>query len=436
MKKPWLRMAPFPLALMAFAGIGVSYFNAVFTTTTRWVFLALLAAVLVPQARIFAGLKNGFGWILAAYFVWCLGTVTWSTVPELSLLKSMALILTALTFLSGGYYWATMLRPEKALAYLIPITFLTLIASVGARTKPDVYSQGVRLYEGLAGNPNFLGMLIAISFPWALYQVYRVFYYRSSVRARLFACGLVGALGMALWLSASRASILCALITLFFATTAVTTNKKLILTLVLGLGVIGTVVIAPRVQTSLYNRFVLKGGGTDDVLYSRAGPWKESYDAALQGGYFGVGYGVSVGDTNFNLGFTAEKYGREKGNTQLAVWEETGLVGLTLYTILLFAIVKELYRGLRAARDDDLTIILSIIFGMVVGMTIQSAFEAWWVAPGSLESAGFWAIVGIGTGLAKRTVTNRKRATIAVERGPLVQVNLIRRSRSDSGSPV
>src|SRR5690349_21806843 len=133
-KNNWLRKVPFPLALVAFAAVGVSYINIVFTPSTRWIFLALLAGSLALSGRIFSGLKGGFGVPLVAYFGWCMGTTAWSQVPQLSFPKSAAMVLTVVALLSGGYYWAVNSRPERTFTYLIPIVLLALLSGIGGRS--------------------------------------------------------------------------------------------------------------------------------------------------------------------------------------------------------------------------------------------------------------------------------------------------------------
>ena len=431
-------MAPFPVALIAFSAIGVRYFDGIFTTGTRWAFLVLLIVSLLPKARFFAGLKSGFGLPTTLYFAWCVCTVIWSQVPDLSLLKSTALILTALAFLSGGYYWASRVPRDESLAYLLPMVLLTLFAGVGgvdADNSMIAVNEEFEIYQGLAGNPNFFGMLIAISFPYALYQAYRSFYHPSSLHGRLFAYGTVAAFGILLLFSGSRASLLCVLTTVFFAVMALTANKKIVLVSALAFAVAGTALIAPQVQESLYSRVLIKGNANGEIFYSRYKPWSDSYSAALQGGYFGLGYGVSAGHKEFQVGLTAETYGREKGNAQLAVWEETGLVGLALYTILLLAMFKTFFRAYRAAQGNgDLRVMLGIVGGAALGMIIESVFEAWWVAPGSMESAGFWAIVGVGAGISRQAVASRRSVKPIAERAIPVGARLLHRAAADKSA--
>lgn len=139
-----------------------------------------------------------------------------------------------------------------------------------------------------------------------------------------------------------------------------------------------------------------------DILFSRRDPWEESYNGALQGGWFGLGYGASYGDTGFSGGLTAVGYGREKCNSQLAVIEETGIVGGVFYVILIFTIFAELLRGVKRAVEPEARMEIALITGLASGLLLQSMFEAWWTSPGSVESALFWSTVGVGSALVRR----------------------------------
>jgi O-antigen ligase len=99
---------------------------------------------------------------------------------------------------------------------------------------------------------------------------------------------------------------------------------------------------------------------------------------------------------------TAVGYGREKGNSQLAIVEETGLVGLAFYLVLVFALISRVYGGFAMAKNPRAKVALGLAFGAVVGMLFQSVFEAWWVAPGAPESVAFWALTGVSLGLCAR----------------------------------
>jgi O-antigen ligase len=156
---------------------------------------------------------------------------------------------------------------------------------------------------------------------------------------------------------------------------------------------------------SMYSEYVLKGATQKaGVIFSREQVWLRSYENAEQGGWFGIGYGATVGDTEFEEGLSAVGYGREKGNAQLAIVEETGLVGLGLYGILLITLFAPLISAHLRERSRNGKVILGLITGALAGFTIQSVFEAWWVAPGSAESAYFWSLAGVGLGIARSSL--------------------------------
>ena len=58
-------------------------------------------------------------------------------------------------------------------------------------------------------------------------------------------------------------------------------------------------------------------------------------------------FGNSIGGGSFAGGLTAVGYGREKGNTQLAIVEETGLVGLIVVFPLLGHATWHAYKAMR-----------------------------------------------------------------------------------------
>src|SRR5208283_3167499 len=99
----------------------------------------------------------------------------------------------------------------------------------------------------------------------------------------------------------------------------------------------GAFIAVPNVNETLEQRYIRKApaGSEAAIFSSRQELWEESYEQAVKGGFVGGGYGVTIGDTDFAGGLTAVGYGREKGNSQLAIMEETGMVGLGLYVIFL-----------------------------------------------------------------------------------------------------
>jgi O-antigen ligase len=123
----------------------------------------------------------------------------------------------------------------------------------------------------------------------------------------------------------------------------------------------------------------------------------------VAGGWAGVGYGISAGweTGDFQAGVTSVGYGREKGNSQLAIVEETGLVGLGLSLLVVVVVFRKLARGYRAAPSRDAKVLIGLVMGTLAGLLVQSVFEAWWDAPGSPEFVLFWVMTGVGLGVAQ-----------------------------------
>ena len=131
-------------------------------------------------------------------------------------------------------------------------------------------------------------------------------------------------------------------------------------------------------------------------------------------------------------GFTAYGYGREKGNSQLAVMEELGLIGLGLYVALLATLLSYLAHTFQRIRMRDEKVAFGIVTGAIIGMIVSSVFEAWWVAPGSPEAPFFWGLIGIALGLGRvalqRQNVDGRRLTASLDKsGRRMSAQLSRR---------
>jgi O-antigen ligase len=100
--------------------------------------------------------------------------------------------------------------------------------------------------------------------------------------------------------------------------------------------------------------------------------------------------------------FSSVGYGREKGNSQLAVVEETGLIGLAFYGVFLFTMFGEFFSSLWRLPPGETKLELALTAGLLAGLLAQSCFEAWWTSPGSVGSALFWTTAGVGFGLMRK----------------------------------
>lgn len=118
------------------------------------------------------------------------------------------------------------------------------------------------------------------------------------------------------------------------------------------------------------------------VLSSREEIWEKSFIAAKSGYISGLGYGISHPEIFLPLEpltgshYMNGRFIREKGNSILAVVEETGLLGLIFFLMPLIYIVF-LYKNNYKYS--------AIILSSVIAFFIHSQFEAWWVGVGSIQ---------------------------------------------------
>jgi O-antigen ligase len=398
-----VRDTVFPVALLAFEAVGVQYWNVIFSDQTRWLFLVILVFSVLIRGQLSLPFRGTTGLLLVVYLGWCVCTIAWSEVPQLSLLKVLALIGIVVGFAGAGQAWTLYSKPSAPFGFLLPVVWLALSAGLFYRGAA-MPAGSITIYEGLAGNPNYLGAIAAMGFPYALWQAYAN---KSRFVSAFLHWGLIFGLLIVIWRSGSRAALLFMLMTFAGFLVALRPGTKILTFGVVGMLAVGAAIAVPAVQASLYERFIVKGGDTGDeadALLTRRDLWSDSYELAKQGGLIGGGYGVTIGSpTEFSLSLTAVGYGREKGNSQLAIWEETGMIGLALYALLIMGIIVELGSSFRRMRDPQSKVELGLLFGALLGILVQSIFEAWWVAPGSAESAFFWAVFGAAYGTVHRT---------------------------------
>jgi hypothetical protein len=397
----------FALAMCGFAGAGVAYLDTAFTSSTRWLGVFLLTVFLLHRGALFLAFRLKYSPMLIVWLVWNFLTTLWSEQPLLSLVKSLAMALTTVTFISGGLYWARS-KSASPLSYLAPFAALTFFAGLPGTNDFVRNSAGVELYQGHASNPNFLGEIAAISLTYVLFALYRArepFAVSPRSAVRLAATVALFAL---LWLSGSRAAMLCAAPVATVFAMEVLPRRMALLCASCAVLAIATALILPAALTAPLSHPVANWvtKGRSDLLFSRERTWGQSYQKAREGGVTGLGFGVSAGaPSTFDLGqMTTGAYTREKANAQLAMVEETGLVGLALFGFFLLRVFSTLFAGIVGADGRGRAELL-FAAALLMGLVIHSAFESWWTAPGSMEGIVFWATLGVASGLLQRLPT-------------------------------
>lgn len=396
---PRLRHILFPIVLATFA-LGGLEASGGWVIPARWVLTGCLAIYVLTSSAALKHVNSLILTVLLLYASWCLTTYIWSQAPQLTLLKAGGLLLVMFSMLLAGQDWADRHRLSTMPRFMGLVLLVAFFAGLSNPSGFSEFSADRQLYRGATGNPNFMAVLAATAMVPAFWYVYRF-------QARPFLANFwrvaVLALLVPLYLTNSRAGLLIFLCIFASFEIAKGLARNAFKVFIGFLAVLLMAVAMPDLREAFIKRNVYKeSDSSSSIFYSRSEAWKDSYEAANKGGWLGAGYGVSIGANAFAGGLTAVGYGREKGNTQLAIVEETGVVGLILYLSALGLMFRELITSFMGSSNLDAKVLLALLTGALMGLTVQSFFEAWWVAPGSLESALFWSMMGVALGLARR----------------------------------
>ena len=294
--------------------------------------------------------------------------------------------------------------------FIWPFVVFSLFATLGGQSVENENMDSA-LYAGLTGNPNFLSFILAGSSAWLMWRAYLL--RPNSSRLFFFFIGLLTLDLYFLYRSHSRASQLMFVaiaLGLFIGWGKV--RKFLLYAMISATLLAAAYNIFPTVRDNAVQYafktnldYLAEVDVENAILFSREVIWQESYELAMRGGLVGGGYGVTIGEAfqgDIGTTISSGQYGREQGNTQLAILEQTGVIGFALYLILIASIGGALVSGLRCARVEADRVAIGLMGGMLFGMLVMSVFEAWWVAPGSVESATFWMLLGALLGTIRR----------------------------------
>ena len=339
--------------------------------------------------------------ILLVYLFWCISTSMWSEVPVLSITKSTFFAFNIITMISAGSLWVTKYGYARNLGWLYLVLIVSLISEFfGGGFHQDAGQ--VALYSGYSANANAFGFLLAISTCCILWKIYQhkdnkqLFW----IWTTLFISGIYF-----LFLSYSRSSIVifvCILCAFFIS---LPLSKKMLITFSFFFGIVLILVMMP---VSYFENFLImhvmkwntsSALSSENVLITRMPLWEKTYQRAIKGGVMGGGFSVTICQNKHNItGISSLQHGAEKGNAQLAIMEETGIIGLVLYVIFLISFFSYIIpHYLRLTGSNKVA--MGIALGAIIGLLMESIVEAWWDSVAGPELICFWTLVGVVHGM-------------------------------------
>ena len=386
--------------MLAFLGQGTQFINVTHLQDIRFVLLFMVFIYFFLNKKIFAYIDNmTFIFFLLIYLLFCVSTAAWSEIPLLSFSKSTAFLFAVITLVSAGCAWVVKFGYRNSLEWILPILMITLISGIFGGRADDRIGD-VMLYRGLSGNANNFGFLTAVVLPLILWRCYCV---KENKRALLFWVIFLILDTRFLFSSFSRSSIVNFLCVILLFAISLPFSKKILISFafIFSFGIL-LVMMPVSMLESIVMKHVVKGEAyamqgqavSDQILHSREDAWQQSFNNAMKGGMLGAGFSISIDDTHYKIGTF---YGREKGNSQLAILEETGVIGLLLssfVTLLFFAYVFPYYMRF----DGDEKVMLGLVLGSICGLLAESFVEAWWDSLGP-EVICFWMLIGVVFGI-------------------------------------
>ncbi len=254
------------------------------------------------------------------------------------------------------------------------------------------------------------------STPWLLYELRRSWNTkwkkRTLVVLALCTCFVMLA-------THSRAALGSFLLLVLFAGLQMKLGRKLVLAYAGLLILISLYAMRPSTFDFIYHSYVNKRA--DTMLASRGEQMEDSWEAAKEGGVFGEGFGVSVGMSQYWEFTTFSRISREKGNSLLAIVEETGLVGLSFYVAMLFAMFMAI-RKYGRTLDPEKKFVANIAMGYFLASLLHGQFEAWFLSFGPDVSV-YWGTIGLAMGyLARKSTENERNTRVEATTGARVFV--------------
>ncbi len=408
--------------------------------------------------------------LLLSFSVWCLITAIWSQYPLITISRSLYFALISIGSVTGSYLYVKP-KNEFNLNFLLPlnifIIFLSLISLIFNVPK-DSWSGGNGMgFMGLASHQNILGAAILFTIPapmfllierlneWKINSKFKI----QNSKIIFFALLLIFNFSF-LILTDSRASILSFLLIVGLILYNII-NLKIFLILTSVFCLLTSVIYFLPVTHNTMHDFLFKNETFfGDHRYFMYG---DSFRAALDGGFTGLGYGVSdpaihnaangshyenMPEWMLRMGNvistepSREKsyknsnenkiYIREKGNSVLAMVEETGMIGLIIFLLPVGYLLSKLkiqnskfkisratdiafleltdnklqttHNKLKPVTDNQQTLssnqypvtsIQYILFASICAFILHGMFEAWWVGAGSFELPVFMVYIGL-----------------------------------------
>ncbi|MDR3610710.1 MAG: hypothetical protein P4L27_09115 [Ignavibacteriaceae bacterium] len=332
--------------------------------------------------------------LITTFGLWAMVTSCWSTYPRESYIRSLVFMVSSSSLILGGYCWVKYFR-EKEFGFLIPLNILLLLVSLFSLMTKIPFDYWAGYGYGLKsfwGHQNILASLIIFSLPGIFMLPVKDKKINILITSFLLILNIY-----ILILTHSRTSLAVIILSAFLFALLSKRIKIFAIIMLIFLTLIITYMVNNNFQSHIKN-YLFK---TEISLLDRKMPViSASYEAAVIGGWKGLGFGVSDNTVLSNLLFNVHyhfegvRLVREKAVSIYALIEETGWIGLILF---LFFVLYLLYLTVKTYLNTMSWSSVMMVC-LLIGMSLHAQLEGWWLGVGSVQFPIFMALAGITIG--------------------------------------
>jgi len=334
--------------------------------------------------------------------IWSLVTTFWSNDKLVTINRSIFFLALLLSSINMGRYLSTLHFTDFTRLFLIinitivAVSLITLIFNY-----PDLPLKGSKYYGfmGFANHPNKLGQYLFISFAFtSIFFINKILTSNSKKWFYTLSFVIIALLNFfILYKSFSRASILALFLFIFFFSILSIDKKRIFKFGFPLLLLLITLFYSSSTFKSELMLFLYKHD-QENFISSRELLIKQSYQAAFDGGLFGIGYGLSsdkfvapeLGDFRSDTYFQ-----REKTVSLFALVEETGFIGAFFFLSGLMSFIIALLMQLKQISDQLKKQFITFNLSFIIALNAYAQIESWWIGLGSLPLPLFFILIGL-----------------------------------------
>ncbi len=362
--------------------------------------------------------------LLSLFGAWAALTSLWSHFPQVSLTRSAYFLLISIASVMLGFLWAKNERTDL-FGFLLPANLIVVLVSIYSlisSSPSDAWTGGHGLgFMGYAGHQNILASAIVFTIPSVFFPLLK----EINDRLRNKFKGAVKNANLLLPPRLISFYLLLFIFNLYFLLRSVSRAAMLTLTIFFLVFIVfsfnwKTIAVTLLVLISTFAVFFYTTPTVKQFIYKteksigdrRAFNIAATVEAAKYGGLFGIGYGISEHPNDKRVIGHYERGGklfiREKMISSLALIEETGVIGLILFLLLLFYVliqlIKKYFLALKISFSNNVLVRInsSMMIAVLLAYSFNAQIEAWWVGVGSIQLPLFFMLLGQGIQIGAR----------------------------------